>query len=57
MKELRNSVAIVGVDESDEIGTLPGVSMLSLHVQAVFLRYFIARLPSPAGTAARCARR
>ena len=35
MKELRNSVAIVGVDESDEIGTLPGVSMLSLHVQAV----------------------
>jgi len=35
MKELRNSVAIVGVDESDEIGTVPGVSQLSLHVQAV----------------------
>jgi acetyl-CoA acetyltransferase len=35
MKELRNSVAVVGVDESDEIGTLPGVSQLSLHVQAV----------------------
>ncbi|MDE0815937.1 MAG: thiolase, partial [Alphaproteobacteria bacterium] len=35
MKELSNSVAIVGVDESDELGTLPNVSQLSLHVQAV----------------------
>ena len=35
MKELSNSVAIVGVDESDEIGTLPQVSQLSLHLQAI----------------------
>jgi acetyl-CoA acetyltransferase len=35
MKELSNSIAIVGVDESDEIGTLPNVSQLSLHLQAV----------------------
>ena len=35
MKELSNSVAIVGVDESDEIGTLPNVSQLSLHLQAI----------------------
>jgi acetyl-CoA acetyltransferase len=35
MKELSNSVAIVGVDESDEIGTLPNVSQLTLHLQAI----------------------
>jgi acetyl-CoA acetyltransferase len=35
MKELSNSVAIVGVDESDEIGKLPDVSLTSLHLQAV----------------------
>ncbi len=35
MKELSNSVAIVGVDESDEIGTLPEVSQLTLHLQAI----------------------
>jgi acetyl-CoA acetyltransferase len=35
MRELRNSVCIVGVDESDEIGTLPGKSQLTLHLEAV----------------------
>jgi acetyl-CoA acetyltransferase len=35
MDELRNQVCIVGVDESDEIGTLPGKSMLTLHLEAV----------------------
>jgi DNA-binding LacI/PurR family transcriptional regulator len=35
MRELSNSVAVVGADESDEIGTLPGKSMLSLHLEAV----------------------
>src|SRR5262249_61266463 len=35
MRELSNSVCIVGVDESDEIGTLPGKSQLSLHVEAI----------------------
>ena len=35
MKELRNAVCIVGVDESDEIGTLPHRSQLTLHVEAV----------------------
>ena len=35
MKELRNSVCIVGVDESDEIGTLPNKSQLTLHLEAV----------------------
>jgi acetyl-CoA acetyltransferase len=34
MKELSNKVCIVGVDESDEIGTLPGKSQLSLHLEA-----------------------
>lgn len=34
MKELSNSVCIVGVEESDEMGTLPNVSQLSLHLQA-----------------------
>ena len=29
MKDLSNSVAIVGVDESDEIGKLPDVSLTS----------------------------
>ena len=35
MKELRNSVCIVGADESDELGTLPNKSMLTLHLEAV----------------------
>jgi len=35
MKELRNSVCIVGVDESDEIGILPNKSQLTLHLEAV----------------------
>ncbi|MBI2202646.1 MAG: thiolase [Candidatus Rokubacteria bacterium] len=35
LKELSNSVCIVGVDESDEIGTLPNKSQLTLHVEAV----------------------
>jgi acetyl-CoA acetyltransferase len=35
MRELSNSVCIVGADESDEIGTLPGKSQLSLHVEAI----------------------
>jgi acetyl-CoA acetyltransferase len=35
MKELSNSVCIVGVDESDEIGTLPTKSQLTLHVEAI----------------------
>jgi acetyl-CoA acetyltransferase len=35
MKELSNAACIVGVDESDEIGTLPGKSQLTLHVEAV----------------------
>jgi acetyl-CoA acetyltransferase len=35
MKELSNAACIVGVDESDEIGVLPGKSQLTLHVEAV----------------------
>ncbi len=35
MRELSGSVCIVGVDESDEIGTLPNKSQLTLHVEAV----------------------
>ncbi len=35
MRELSNSVCIVGVDESDELGTLPNTSQLSLHLQAI----------------------
>ncbi len=35
MKELRNAACIVGVDESDELGVLPGKSQLSLHLEAV----------------------
>ena len=35
MRELSNSVCIVGVDESDEIGTLPGKSQLTLHIEAI----------------------
>src|SRR5262245_53947589 len=35
MKELSNAACIVGVDESDEIGVLPGKSMLSLHLEAI----------------------
>ena len=34
MKELRNSVCIVGADESDELGTLPHKSQLTLHLEA-----------------------
>jgi acetyl-CoA acetyltransferase len=35
MKDLSNAACIVGVDESDEIGVLPGKSQLSLHLEAV----------------------
>ena len=35
MKALSNSVCIVGVDESDEIGVLPGKSQLTLHLEAI----------------------
>jgi acetyl-CoA acetyltransferase len=35
MKELSNAACIVGVDESDELGVLPGKSQLSLHLEAV----------------------
>jgi acetyl-CoA acetyltransferase len=35
MKELSNAACIVGVDESDELGTLPHKSQLTLHVEAV----------------------
>jgi acetyl-CoA acetyltransferase len=35
MKELRSTVCIVGVDESDEIGTLPNKSQLTLHLEAI----------------------
>ena len=35
MRALSNSVCVVGVDESDEIGTLPGKSQLTLHLEAV----------------------
>jgi acetyl-CoA acetyltransferase len=35
MRELRNSVCIVGVDESDALGRLPQKSQLTLHLEAV----------------------
>jgi len=35
MRELSNAVCIVGVDESDEIGTLPHKSQLALHLEAM----------------------
>jgi acetyl-CoA acetyltransferase len=35
VKELSNAACIVGVDESDEIGTLPGKSQLTLHLEAI----------------------
>jgi acetyl-CoA acetyltransferase len=35
MKALSNAVCIVGVDESDEIGTLPHKSQLALHLEAI----------------------
>jgi acetyl-CoA acetyltransferase len=35
MRELSNTVCIVGVDESDEIGTLPHKSQLALHLEAI----------------------
>jgi acetyl-CoA acetyltransferase len=35
MKELSNAACIVGVDESDELGTLPHKSQLTLHVEAI----------------------
>ena len=35
LRELSNTACIVGVDESDEIGTLPGKSQLTLHVEAI----------------------
>src|SRR5574342_17437 len=34
-RELRNTACIVGVDESDEIGTRPDTSQLSLHLEAI----------------------
>ena len=34
-RELRNAACIVGVDESDQIGTLPNTSQLSLHLEAI----------------------
>jgi acetyl-CoA acetyltransferase len=35
MKELSNTVCIVGVDESDELGVLPHKSQLTLHLEAI----------------------
>src|SRR5438445_13420814 len=35
LRELSNSVCIVGVDESDEIGTLPHKRQLALHLEAM----------------------
>ncbi len=35
MRELTNSVCIVGADESDELGTLPHKSQLTLHLEAI----------------------
>ncbi len=35
LKALSGSVCVVGVDESDEIGNLPGKSQLTLHLEAV----------------------
>ncbi|HEX9869435.1 MAG TPA: acetyl-CoA acetyltransferase [Candidatus Tectomicrobia bacterium] len=35
MKELRSTVCVVGVDESDEIGTLPHKSQLTLHLESI----------------------
>ena len=32
---LSNAVCIVGVDESDEMGNLPGKSQLTLHLEAI----------------------
>ncbi len=36
MRELSNSVCVVGVDESDDLGTLPQKSQLALHLEAVY---------------------
>jgi len=35
LRALSNTACIVGVDESDEIGTLPDKSQLSLHLEAI----------------------
>src|SRR5213593_3264255 len=35
LNTLSNSVCVVGVDESDEIGNLPGKSQLTLHLEAI----------------------
>src|SRR6266516_2790804 len=35
LRELSNAVCIVGVDESDEIGTVPHKSQLTLHLEAI----------------------
>jgi acetyl-CoA acetyltransferase len=35
MRDLSNAACIVGVDESDEIGIVPGKSMLSLHLEGI----------------------
>jgi hypothetical protein len=39
LRDLSNVAYIVGVDESDEMGTLPHKSQLSLHVEAVHQRH------------------
>jgi 3-oxoacyl-[acyl-carrier-protein] synthase III len=35
LRALSNTACIVGVDESDEIGTLPNKSQLTLHLEAI----------------------
>jgi acetyl-CoA acetyltransferase len=35
LKELSNAACIVGADESDEIGIVPGKSQLTLHLEAI----------------------
>ena len=34
-KDLRGKVAIVGASESDEMGKLPGKSVLTLHAESI----------------------
>ena len=48
MRELSSSTCIVGVDESDEIGALPGKSQLTLHVEAIHNAARDAGLKPPA---------
>ena len=35
LRALSNTACVVGVDESDEVGTLPGKSQLTLHLEAI----------------------